>query len=718
MYSDGWLIMTPYDTPDPHLEFDPWAGDAPLTADERPTPHAARLSVILATDTYETIRPVIAHLHRQTVKNQLEIVIVAPMEGHRDLDDHETAGFAGVRMVELTSPLPLAAARANGVRAASAPLVFIGETHTYPHPNWAEALLEAFEHPWAAVVPAISNANPSGVLSWAAYFSAYGRWGEGRPAGEIPDPLIYNTAYRRSVLLELGERLDYALDPNTEELWPRLHARGHRAAFEPNARIAHVNVARLESYCDEMFLVGLVVGTHRALRWPWWRRALYVLGSPFIPAVLVGRLLGTVRRARHLQQLPPGILPAIVAGAVIKAAGELMGYAGVAPYSAEARLTRIELHKVTYAARRVRQRAAPGHVRRAPGPLTSSSDRPVRVAVLGCGTIAYWTHLRTLRAMAGATLVAAADPDPSARARAARLTQVPLYARHDEVLHRDDVDAVVVCAPTGFHADLAIAAANARKHFYLEKPIAINAEEARRVLQAATTAGVMSAMGFNFRLHPVHERARAFIAQGRIGSVRAIHTVFCEPVLPDAMPIWKQHRESGGGVLLDLASHHIDLLRWFLNDEVTTVEAHIGSLETEQDMARVALTTRNGVEVQSYFTFRGGPADYLEFIGERGTLRIDRYRSTLTLQVRRLFGYGVRSAWWMPTGQIVALRVRRLVHPAYDPSFHRALAAFVGLVRGRPTVTPSLDDGARSLAVVLAAEDSAQQRAPVAVSAL
>ena len=76
-------------------------------------------------------------------------------------------------------------------------------------------------------------------------------------------------------------------------------------------------------------------------------------------------------------------------------------------------------------------------------------------------------------------------------------------------------------------------------------------------------------------------RARPLLQQGTIGRIRAVHTVFCEPVpIAETMPEWKRWRRSGGGVLLDLASHHIDLLRWFLDDEMATVEATIGSIET------------------------------------------------------------------------------------------------------------------------------------------
>lgn len=311
------------------------------------------MAVVLATDTYETVRPVIRRLGEQTVKHRLEVVIVAPLPpGALDAHRQELDGFAAVRLVPVAPSVGLAAARAVGIRAATAPVVFIGETHTYPQPGWATALLAAFEGPWSTVVPAITNANPSGPVSWAAYVSDYGRWGEGRAQGEIPEALIYNAAYRRHVLLELGAELEAALDTYSEVLGPTLRRRGHRAYFEPGARIAHLNVGRLGPYVHEKLLAGFILGSLRAARWPWWRRLLYILGSPLIALVLVARLREPARRIGRARRLPLGTRPMIVAGAVLRAVGEAVAYAGAAPASAEARMTEIELHKVAYASRK------------------------------------------------------------------------------------------------------------------------------------------------------------------------------------------------------------------------------------------------------------------------------------------------------------------------------------------------------------------------------
>src|ERR1700737_879979 len=96
------------------------------------------------------------------------------------------------------------------------------------------------------------------------------------------------------------------------------------------------------------------------------------------------------------------------------------------------------------------------------------SAAKVRIGVIGCGVIAYWKHMRLLKKMPQAQLVAAADPDPSARERAKRLTGAEVYCDAGELLARPDIDAVVICTPTNLHAELGIAAARARKHFYIE----------------------------------------------------------------------------------------------------------------------------------------------------------------------------------------------------------------------------------------------------------
>jgi hypothetical protein len=325
-----------------------------VSADSPSARATATLAVVLATDRFATVRPVISALRRQEARRQIELVLVAPPGGLADLDEAMVADFGGVRRVTVSSVLDLAAARAAGVRAATAPVVFLGETHTYAETGWAEALLRAFEQPWAAVVPEVGNANPTGAVSWAAYLSDYATWGPGRPAGEIRDPLIYNSAYRREVLLEFGDRLEQALEPCSEMMKPALWDRGHRVWFEPSAKILHLNVGRFGGMLREKLFAGLLVAGHRARRWPLGRRLTYFLATPLVPAILVWRVLGVWRQTNARQRLPWGTLPLIIVAAVAKGAGEMMGCWLGAPRIAVTGMNEIEVHKVRFAGRSAR----------------------------------------------------------------------------------------------------------------------------------------------------------------------------------------------------------------------------------------------------------------------------------------------------------------------------------------------------------------------------
>jgi myo-inositol 2-dehydrogenase / D-chiro-inositol 1-dehydrogenase len=348
--------------------------------------------------------------------------------------------------------------------------------------------------------------------------------------------------------------------------------------------------------------------------------------------------------------------------------------------------------------------------------MTPRLPKP-RVGLIGCGDIASYAHLRLLRRLPGVVLVGVADPDPDARARAARLAHVPVHDRSESLLENDDVDAVVICAPTPLHAELAVAAATEGKHFYLEKPIATTATEANQVLDAVARAGVKAAIGFNRRLHPLYEHARRILGTGRIGPVRAVTMAFCEPKSAQTVPRWMLRRATGGGVLLDLASHHFDSLRWLLGDEIGDVRATLSSEESEHDEAAVQLWTEEGVTAQGFFSYRAGHADYLEFLGEVGTLRVDRHRSTLELRVPRRLGYGVTRAWIPPTPVVTIWRLQRPFRRVRELSFRRSLEAYVELVRGGRRRLATLQDGLRSLEVVLEAEASNAERRDAASSA-
>ena len=337
------------------------------------------------------------------------------------------------------------------------------------------------------------------------------------------------------------------------------------------------------------------------------------------------------------------------------------------------------------------------------------SPAKLRTGLVGCGAIASYAHLRVLKHLPGSVLMAVADPAPEARARAQRLARVQVHEDAGELLSRDDVDAVVICAPTPAHSELALAAATAGKDFYLEKPIATSAGEGRRVVEAADAAGLATAIGFNRRFHPLFQQAREILRAKRIGRIGAVQMVCCSPSSIDEMPRWMRRRATGGGVLLNAATHFIDALRWLLDDEVDEIAASISSEQSEQDTARLSLTLRGGAHAQGFFSYRTGFGDFLEFLGDRGTMRVDRFRPAIQLSVSRSFRYGISRSWVRPSAAVVSWRLSRPLRRVREVSYRRSLESFVAHSQGAPPRGASLEDGLRSLEVALEAEAGARE---------
>jgi hypothetical protein len=306
------------------------------------------LSVILPTDSFETIQPVLEKLRQQTLAPRIELIVVATLiEAVAETLQFER-DFAAVRIVQAKAISPLAIPRAAGIRAATAPLIFVGETHSFLRPDAAEKLVAIMaDETWAAAVPGFENANPNSLLSWSAFLFAYGRWSANLPAGEIAEAPMYDCVYRRSVLLEWDGRLE-EIFLQGDDLRRAMEARGHRVCFEPAARIEHLNIEVPGAWLSELYLIGALVGSKRARRWPWWRRLVYAAGAGLIPAILLRRAWSGLRETARVERLPRGTLALVVVAFVTKAVGEFVGYLGGGGTRAQHMMTRYEVRRIDY----------------------------------------------------------------------------------------------------------------------------------------------------------------------------------------------------------------------------------------------------------------------------------------------------------------------------------------------------------------------------------
>ena len=309
-----------------------------------------RLSVILVTDRYATVRKMVECFGAQQRRDQVELVFVTPTAGEIPVGAGELQAFAAARVVEVDSVTRLPPARAAGVRAATAPLVYLAETHAFPQPGFVEAIIAAHEAGWNAVVPAVGNANPAdGAWSWSILLLDYGDRLATNPPGERTKLGPHNTAVERELLVQLNGDLATLLAPGSA-LADELRSRGARIGFRPDALIDHVNVARPLAWVGERFTGGVLLARARVGRWSLARRLLYAGGSPLIPVLWLSRTLRVVRWRDRRREVPRLTLPLMILGTVIWALGEFVGYLG-AGGDAEVRMTEYEMNKLRYAMR-------------------------------------------------------------------------------------------------------------------------------------------------------------------------------------------------------------------------------------------------------------------------------------------------------------------------------------------------------------------------------
>lgn len=296
----------------------------------RPIGEPALSVVVVAAGRFSGIRRTVAHLRRQTVRDRLELIVVASGEtALEDADSAELDGFARVHRVFTGAAIRnVDTAAADGVHRATSPVVALIEDHAYPEPDWAEQIIAAqAAGEWGVVGTTMMNANPHGMWSWTNLLIAYGPWTLPAHPGEQDALPGHNVTYRRDLLLAYGDRLGEKLG-RSGGLLQDLQDRGYRL-YLSGARLAHANPSRLWPTITLRFNAGRLYGYLRARDEGWTplHRVVYVLGGPLIPFVRFRRiraeLFGRGRRA----QLVPRIWPWLFAGLVLDALGQMAGYA-------------------------------------------------------------------------------------------------------------------------------------------------------------------------------------------------------------------------------------------------------------------------------------------------------------------------------------------------------------------------------------------------------
>jgi len=225
--------------------------------------------------------------------------------------------------------------------------------------------------------------------------------------------------------------------------------------------------------------------------------------------------------------------------------------------------------------------------------------KKVRWGVIGCGGIARKRTLPGMMLAEHAECVALMDVNEEFVKAVQEQFNVPkTYTDIDEFLAHEDMDAVYIATPVFCHKEQVEKAAKAGKHILLEKPMGLTCGEAEEIKGICETNGVKLGVGFMMRFHDAHQRIKALIDEGTIGEVVSAYAKFnCWSPVSNVK--WRQtKRYSGGGTMMDMGIHCIDLLQYMTGLKTETVTGLCGNqiftYPDVEDAASAVLGMSNG----------------------------------------------------------------------------------------------------------------------------
>jgi predicted dehydrogenase len=257
----------------------------------------------------------------------------------------------------------------------------------------------------------------------------------------------------------------------------------------------------------------------------------------------------------------------------------------------------------------------------------------IRVAVLGCGSIAKHRHIPEYAGNPDVELVAFCDVVKERAEHYAQQYGAKAYTDYETLLRQEKPDAVSVCLPNALHAPATIAAANAGAHVLVEKPMAATEAEGLAMIEAAKRNNVYLMVGHNQRLMPPHVKAKEILDSGKLGNVISFRTSFGHPGPErwsiDGRDSWFFRKDEAiMGAMGDLGVHKSDLIRYLLSDEVADVVGFIGTIHKQgtdvDDNATCLLRMRSGAigTLVASWTYYKGEDNSTVLWCENGVMKI------------------------------------------------------------------------------------------------
>jgi predicted dehydrogenase/threonine dehydrogenase-like Zn-dependent dehydrogenase len=323
--------------------------------------------------------------------------------------------------------------------------------------------------------------------------------------------------------------------------------------------------------------------------------------------------------------------------------------------------------------------------------VAGTSRDVVRIGLIGAGSFAQSVHVPNIAKIPNAVLRAIADRDgPTATTVAKRVGASLATTDYREILADPEIDAVIIATRHDAHAQLSIEAAKSGKHVFVEKPLALTAEDCAAVAKAVADAGVLLTVGFNRRYSPHVQLAKRLLAD-RVGPKMMVYRANAGFI---PLKHWVYDPVEGGGRIVGEACHFIDLLTYIAGAEITSVYAvplmHAGAEYSPDNNLAMTIAFADGSVGQIMYACNGTsdyPKERVEITCDKTAIGIDDYRSTVVA------GFG--EAKGLHTKEI-------------DKGHLECLQEFVNAVAGKGRLGMGVVDGVRGTVVALEATASAR----------
>jgi UDP-N-acetylglucosamine 3-dehydrogenase len=333
----------------------------------------------------------------------------------------------------------------------------------------------------------------------------------------------------------------------------------------------------------------------------------------------------------------------------------------------------------------------------------------LKVAVIGCGSIARHRHFVEYNAHAGVEITAVCDIVGKRANEMAEKYNARSYTSYEELLANENVDAVSVCLPNALHAPVSIAALNAGCHVLCEKPMATSREEANEMIEAAEKNNKKLMIAHNQRFVSSHVKARKLIESGEVGKIYSFRTAFGhggpEGWSVDGKESWFFKKDEAFiGAMGDLGVHKADLLRYLLGEEFVEVAGFVETSAKEgtdvDDNAVCVLKTESGTigTLAASWSYTAKEDNSTIIYGENAILRLeDDPDYSLVVQYKN--------------GEIVKYELGQI--QSNDDGGQKNTHVIENFVQSivDDTVPPiSGEEGKKSLEVILAALESSESK--------